>query len=108
MKAKTYKLSISKNRKNPKQGNIKFEGDLTVKNINEITETISKNIKNFEQLTINVNNVENLDITFIQMLLAIKKSYQLLKINSDIPAHVSGIIKNSGLNDIFKTNIIAN
>ncbi|MFC2138453.1 STAS domain-containing protein [Bacteroidota bacterium] len=108
MNTKTFKLTVTKNRKNPSEGKISIEGDLTLKNIKEIKEKLLNSTKTYKSLNIQVKKVDNLDITFIQLLIAVKKSFKAVSINTEIPEHAEGIINNSGLQEYLNTNIIAN
>ncbi len=108
MNTKTYKLTVTKNKKNPDEGNISIEGDLTIRNIKEIKDTLVTSTKPYKSLSIRIKKVENLDITFVQLLIAIKKSFKTVTINTEIPQHVQGIISKSGLKEFLSTNIISN
>ena len=108
MNSKTFKLTVTKNRKDPAKGKLTFEGDLTLKNIKEIKDKLFESTKAYKALNIQVKKVDNLDITFIQLLIAVKKSFSKVTINTEIPKHAEGIINNSGLLEYLNTNIIAN
>jgi len=108
MNTRTFKLTVTKNKKNPAEAKLNIEGDLTLKNIKEIKDKLIANTKAYKNLNIQVKKVDNLDITFIQLIISIKKSFHKVLINTEIPDHAKGIISNSGLQKFLNTNIIAN
>lgn len=55
--------------------NIEFSGQLTIVSIKKVTESVKSQLSNKpEKVVILADNVENIDITFIQLLKAIKNS----------------------------------
>lgn len=101
MNKKNYKLSIKQDGKSSKQGNLSFEGDLTIKNALAIKKGLIKEIYQFDKLAVVVKHVDNMDITFIQLLVALKKSFEIVKMDVDVPERVAGLMKSTGLADMF-------
>jgi len=61
---------------NNKKGalSIVFSGQLTINNIDKIAESLKSNLKKIKSVNISTDNVENIDLTFIQLLHSIIKS----------------------------------
>ncbi|MBN2520128.1 MAG: STAS domain-containing protein [Bacteroidales bacterium] len=108
MKTTTYKLSISKNKKNNKEGIITLEGDLSLKNIKEIKEKIQKGILKFDQLEIHIKNVENIDVTLIQLLISVNQTKKLSKVNITIKEQMQNMLETAGIYNFLETANIYN
>lgn len=80
---KDYIIKTSKN-KESKALDIKIEGHLNVSNISEIQKEFNNTIKNSKKLSVEVSNVDDADITFVQMITAFKQKCKVLKIELDI------------------------
>ena len=94
---------------NNKKGalNIVFSGQLTINNIDKIAESLKSNIKKIKSVNITTENVENIDLTFVQILYSIMKNgknngfevYTSINVPDDLKllltnAGFSGVISN--------------
>lgn len=52
-----------------------FEGNLTIHHIQFIKQEVEQKINNYKPLQIKVSNVAQLDLSFLQLLMALKKKY---------------------------------
>jgi len=85
-----------------------FEGDLGIKNAEEIKNTIQTIDISGDSVTMHLKNVENLDITSIQTIMALriflnskgKKTNLLL----EIPQNIERLLKNTGLDKTMQKN----
>jgi len=100
------KLTITQGRKKDvKNGTILFEGELTYNEVDEIKKKITPTIQKYDELNIQLRNIENLDLTCIQLLFAFQKSFRALnkKLTFDIelPNDIKALIEHSGFSQII-------
>lgn len=85
---------------------IVFSGELIINHVNAIKEELVGSIDFEKPINIVVNNPVNIDITFIQLVLAIKKAYSNKDINCNLQASLSddifNLLANSGFKNLFK------
>lgn len=108
MKTQTFKFSVKKNKNEKEKASFIFEGDLSIKNCQEFLELIKNQANNYKDVLIDIKNVVNLDVTFIQLIIAVKKSFRTVSVNSELPQQIEEILNNSGLTELLRTKIIAN
>ena len=89
--------------------NIEFSGQLTIVSIKKVTESVKSQLSNKpEKVVILAYNVENIDITFIQLLKAIKNSGSKngfdvtysLRLSDDL----SSLVRNAGFEKLLEVN----
>lgn len=89
--------------------NIEFSGQLTIVSIKKVTESVKSQLSNKpEKVVILADNVENIDITFIQLLKAIKNSGSnngfdvtySLRLSDDL----SSLVRNAGFEKLLEVN----
>ncbi|HHU00859.1 STAS domain-containing protein [Xiashengella succiniciproducens] len=89
--------------------NIEFSGQLTIVSIKKVTESVKSQLSNKpEKVVILADNVENIDITFIQLLKAIKNSGSKngfdvtysLRLSDDL----SSLVRNAGFEKLLEVN----
>lgn len=89
--------------------NIEFSGQLTIVSIKKVTESVKSQLSNKpEKVIILADNVENIDITFIQLLKAIKNSGSKngfdvtysLRLSDDL----SSLVRNAGFEKLLEVN----
>jgi len=88
------------------QSKMIISGELIINHVNKIRESILEAVNFSNNLDIHITNPSSLDITFIQLMSALKKSIEN-KGNSCIiegifGEDIDGLITNSGFNDLFK------
>jgi ABC-type transporter Mla MlaB component len=86
---------------------IVFSGQLTISSIKKMTESIKANIDNPEKVLINVKDVENLDLTFIQLIQSIKNSgkkngYEV-SVSMKLPEDLSSLLINAGFGNLLQS-----
>lgn len=89
--------------------NIEYSGQLTIVSIKKVTESVKSQLSNKpEKVVILADNVENIDITFIQLLKAIKNSGSKngfdvtysLRLSDDL----SSLVRNAGFEKLLEVN----
>ena len=86
----------------PEQSILKFSGQLIINYIESITELVKSEINTGKDLQIEIDNTETVDITFIQLIIAIKKSVEnngkKITLISNLKEDNLNLIKNAGFN----------
>jgi len=101
MKNKTF---IIKNLtgKDPKIQTVVFEGDLGIKNAEDIKKSIQTTKFSVDTVIFQLKNVEKLDITTIQTLRALRSSLRdkgkNVTLTSDVPQEIERLLLNTGFN----------
>ncbi len=82
-----------------------FAGELIINHILKIKEEISNVLEINHNLSIKVTNPSSIDITFIQLICSLKKSYESKGYNVDIEAtlneEIYSLVNNSGFKTLF-------
>ncbi|MBN1118639.1 MAG: hypothetical protein JXA77_15615, partial [Bacteroidales bacterium] len=83
-----------------------FSGQLTINSIAKITEEVKLHLKNPSVVNIKVKDVDNIDLTFIQLLHAIsnsgkKKAFDV-NISLSVSDEISSLLTNAGFVDYLK------
>ncbi len=92
MKKKNYKVSVPGKQKG-KKGTILLEGDLSISNSKPIYEELTKHYLSFDNLTIKFRNVDNLDLSVVQLIESIRKEREDQKKEVYIDAQLEGEVK---------------
>ena len=81
-------------------------GELIINHIDNLKDQLIKAIDLSKNLNIKVTNPSSMDITFVQVLLALQASYKNNGLNIDIEGtlneEVFALIANAGFNNLFK------
>ena len=92
---------------NNKKGalSIVFSGQLTINNIDKIAESLKSNIKKIKSVDITTENVENIDLTFVQILYSIMKSgkndgFEVLA-SINVPDDLKLLLTNAGFSGVI-------
>ncbi len=92
--------------KNKQATTVKLEGNLTVANINKISKELNKAVANAKKAEINVLNVDETDVSFFQVLIALKNTALANKNELNIKLNLTGeqnnILTRSGIINLFK------
>ena len=95
---------------NNKKGtlNIVFSGQLTIYNIEKIVESLKSNLKKYKFVNILTEGVENIDLSFVQLLYSIMKSgkkdgYEV-NLSINIPDDLKILLNNAGFSGVIFNN----
>jgi ABC-type transporter Mla MlaB component len=79
---------------------LEFSGQLNINNIEKITENLKANLKTGKSLHIKTKDIENLDLTFIQLVYSLikQRKNEGIEVNTSInvPKELKQLIINSG------------
>ena len=86
-----------------------LSGQLTIVSIKKITESVKAQLNNKpKKVSITVNDVENIDLTFVQLLQSIKNSGVKngfeVEVSLKLPEDLSSLIKNAGFGSFLNAN----
>ena len=93
-------------KKNNGEYAIVFSGQLTISSIFKMTENVKANIDHPTKVHISVKDVENLDLTFIQLIQSIKNSgkkngYEV-SVSMKLPEDLSSLLVNAGFGSLLQ------
>lgn len=95
-------------RKTQKRILIHLEGELTIKNCEIINQNIQKVFEDFDNVEMILNNITEIDVTFMQMFHTIKSFYlpldKFLTMNADWSKEDKKIVAVSGFSDVLLVN----
>ena len=101
---KEYKIKLSNNKK-AKTVSIELSGQLNVTNILDIKNEIGLAIKNSKTINFKVINVDDADLTIIQLIVALKKQCRASEIDLNIDFDLNNdsleLIKRAGFVNTF-------
>lgn len=101
---KEYEISATKNKKT-KALDISMEGHLNVSNISGIQKKLDKIVKKNNSILLDISNVEDADLTFIQLLVGFRQNCQSsnieLKINLDLSPESLELFRRAGFSNTF-------
>lgn len=104
---KKIEVKISESKKNDQEVSILFENELTIQTIKDIKNSIEETICRYKIIHIHVSNVSSMDLTFIQLIEALKEKCKKNKIELDIKLSIKNEIENllinTGFNNLLKT-----
>lgn len=101
---KDYQLKTSKNKE--KNGvDIAIEGHLNVSNIAAIQKDLNAAVKNSKYINLQITNVDDADITIIQLIVALKQKCKEsnidLSINFSLKNETSELLNKAGLTNLI-------
>ena len=95
-------------RKTQKRILIHIEGELTIKNCEILNKNIQKVFQDFDNVELILNNITEIDVTFMQMYHTIKSFYlpldKFLSMNADWSKEDKKILTVSGFSDVLLVN----
>lgn len=98
-------FSIDVNHQGDSQ-NILISGELIINYTDDIKNQLIKSIDFSKKLNIKITNPSSIDVTFIQIILAIKTSYRnsglSFDINGTLNEEVFALVANAGFKNLFK------
>lgn len=85
---------------------IVFSGQLTISSVKKMTESLKANIDHPQKVLISTKDVENLDLTFIQLIQSIKNSgkkngYEVA-LSIKLPEDLSALLVNAGFGSLIQ------
>ncbi len=87
-------------KENKDQLEMVFSGQLTINSIAKITESVKSHLKNPTVVNIQVKDADNIDLTFIQLLQAIKNSGKKkgfdVNVSFSVSDDIKTLLKNAG------------
>lgn len=93
-------------KENKGQVDMVFTGQLTINSIAKITESVKSHLKNPSAVNITVKDADNIDLTFIQMIQAIKNSGKKkgfeVNISFSVSEDTASLLKNAGFESFLK------
>ncbi len=105
MKKKNYKIDISGDKSGAK-GIIQLEGDLSIINSKEIYEELKVSYNKFNHLTLKLKDVDNLDLSVVQLLYAIESEYskkdKTVVIEAELDAEFKELFGKAGFEKLSK------
>ncbi|GAH69845.1 unnamed protein product [marine sediment metagenome] len=82
-----------------------LNGDLSYKNSDSIKKEIISVVEQYNNIELQLENVEELDITCIQIFYSLKNTFskagKKITFKTSLPENLKAIIMNSGFNEIF-------
>jgi len=95
-------------RKTQKRILINLEGELTIKNCEIINTNINKVFQDFDNVELILNNIKEIDLTFIQLFQNIKSFYlpldKFLSMNAEWSKEDKKILATCGFSDVLRVN----
>ncbi|MBN1119091.1 MAG: hypothetical protein JXA77_17910 [Bacteroidales bacterium] len=89
-----------------------FNGQLTINYIQKIKDSVGEQIDFSKDILVVVDNPDNLDITFLQLLQSMKKTAELNKrqfsVKTTLPNELESLVSNSGFSDLLNSNPVNN
>nr|WP_319400366.1 hypothetical protein [uncultured Carboxylicivirga sp.] len=86
----------------PEKNILRFSGQLIINYIESITEIVKDKLTTSKDLDIQVEDPDAVDVTFIQLLFSIKKTFDVagtnVTVTSELKEEVKTLIGNSGFN----------
>lgn len=83
-----------------------FSGQLTINSIAKITESVKAHLKNPSAVNITVKDADNIDLTFIQLIQAIKNSGKKkgfeVNLSFSVSDDTAALLKNAGFESFLK------
>ncbi|MFO8001100.1 MAG: hypothetical protein R6U46_07645 [Marinilabilia sp.] len=85
-----------------------FSGQLTITHIQKIKDGVGENIDFSKNISVYVDNPENLDITFLQLLQSLKTTAEVnqkqFSVTATLPNELESLVSNSGFADLLNSN----
>lgn len=102
---KEFQLTSSKD-KSSGTTNVSLQGKLNVANIASIHSELQKNTKGSKKIAITLENVEDADVSTIQLLMAFQNTCSINKVEVNFLLNLSEdievLFKKSGFSNVFK------
>ena len=76
--------------------------ELTIYSIEDIYKRISTSIKKYDEIEFDLSNVSNIDLTFVQLIISLKKSGKKVDLNVKLTPENELLFKNTDLIKILE------
>jgi ABC-type transporter Mla MlaB component len=87
-----------------KNASITLEGELILKNLHCVADELKETISQFDNIHIELTNIQNIDLACIQLLLAAKQTAASAKkqfsCQAELPKELKNIMQHAGLADL--------
>ncbi|WP_075603320.1 STAS domain-containing protein [Saccharicrinis aurantiacus] len=97
-----FKIDVNKS---DTETNIAVSGDLIINHIEKIKEVFDSSIDFSKNLIIDLNGINSIDITFIQLIISLKKSFQSsdnqIVFKNNFNDEVKILLQNAGFNNLL-------
>lgn len=94
-------------KKADKKARMTIEKELTIYTVLEIKEHFMLALKEFKALNVHIQNVENLDLSFIQLIESLRKTAEeygrQLTISAELKDETHNLVENAGFDPVLKT-----
>ncbi len=84
----------------PEKGIISFSGQLIINYMENITEIVKEKVNTAKNLDVKIDNPDSVDITFIQLLLSLKHTFEKagkkVNVKAELKDDVKVLIANAG------------
>lgn len=91
---------------------IVFSGQLTINYIQKIKDMVSDSLDFSKDIKVHIDEPENLDITFLQLLQSLKTTAELNKrqfsVSAVLPTELESLVSNSGFSYLLNSNPVNN
>lgn len=104
--SETFKVNLTPSkRKKVRKVKVEIEGDLSIINIYKVKKEIISVFENFDVVDINLDKIVNMDMSCVQLLLAVKMYYSSLDkeitLRINLPEELKSVIANSGFKSLI-------
>ena len=96
MKKKNLKISVPTPTAEETPKTVTLEGELTLNNIQEIQMKLGFEILDHNNLTIELKNIDNIDVSFLQLLNAIQRYNPNIAIKMEFPSNIEVLLERGG------------
>jgi anti-anti-sigma regulatory factor len=107
MKASKHVTITPSGKKGEKKAKMTVEKELTIYTVLEIRESFMEAIEKYNELDVSIREVENLDLSFIQLIESLKKTaeeYQKkISISAELADETRKLVENTGFDPILRT-----
>ena len=94
---------MAQNKQKSNTKTIKIENELSLNNVSNVRELLIKTLKEKDDLTLNLKNINNIDLAGIQLIVSLKsyveKNNKKLTLNLELNDESKELLLNSGFND---------
>lgn len=105
MKDENFQVQVEENQDGIK---LNFSGQLTIAQIQKIKDAVGEKVDFTKDIQVEVENPENLDITFLQLLQSLKITAEANKrqfsVSATLPNELESLVSNAGFADLLNSN----
>lgn len=89
----------------PEKAIMRFSGQLIINYIENITEIVKEKVNTSKDLDLQIDNPDSVDVTFIQLLISLKKTFEKagkkVSLTADLKEEIKTLIANSGFDYVL-------